>query len=225
MKIDFDFRLLDVSSELFTLEDFLEIIEKQIDHVNNSEKLIRDDLIKKQNLSPNDPEWHEIQQIYDYRIDVLIPRLFRSPFLVSLYAVYESAVIEMSRLIQKKQGQHISLNDIKGDFLDQAKKYYKHILRFELCKDNTSWQYITMLSELRHAIAHTNGRLDMLKEKSRKSIRKWEKEGIGIEINSGYIIVDSDFLKRIFGIVHSSLEELIQRYKQWDSAEVSDSTP
>jgi len=87
------------------------------------------------------------------------PKVFPWTFLVALYAVYESAVTEIARLIQVGQSQYISLNDIKGEFLDRAKKYYKHILQFELYSKEKEWPRIKMLSELRNAFAHANGRL------------------------------------------------------------------
>jgi hypothetical protein len=222
--IEFDDRLLDVSLEIFALEDYLKLLEKQIDHVRNSERLILDAVRNAQDLSQDDPDpvLQQAEWNYHDRVESLLPRFFRGPFLVALYAVYESAVTGIARLIQVQQGQKISLNDIRGDdFLDRAKKYYKHILRFELCEDNTSWQHVTMLSELRNAIAHTNGRLEMLSGRAKARIRDWEKKHIGIETDSGYIIVDSAFVQKTFGLVRGSLQGLIERYKQWDSARSS----
>ncbi|RZB33605.1 MAG: hypothetical protein SRB2_03871 [Desulfobacteraceae bacterium Eth-SRB2] len=220
MKIDMDFRLLDVSLELHALEEYLETIEKQIDHIKESEKLIIDAAIRREGITPDDPEWHFEHQTYDHRMEFLLPRFFRGPFIVSLYAVYEAAVTEIARLIQKAQGQAISIDDLRGeDFLDRAKKYYKHILHFELCSDNSIWQQIMMLSEIRNAIAHTNGRLEMLRKRAKERIWDWEQRKIGIELQGGYIIVDAAFLQRTFSHVRISLEDLVNRYKRWDSSQ------
>ena len=72
-----------------------------------------------------------------------------------------------------------------------------------------------MLSELRNAIAHTNGRVDLLKKSSQEKIQEWEKKNIGIEVISGYITVSSDFLHEVFRHVRGSLEDLMGRYWQW----------
>ena len=219
MNIDFDFRLLDVSLELYALEDFLETMEKQIDLISNIEKIKLEDAIRKHNLNPDGWDYVEAKQNYEDRIEFLLPRFFRGPFLVSLYAVYEAAVTEIAHLIQKRKGQAIALGDIRGnDFLDQAKKYYRHILQFELCDNNAAWQQIIMLSEIRNAIAHTNGRLEMLKKTSRDRILNWEKGKIGIESHRGYILVDRDFVRNIFSSVQTTLSKLVERYKQWDSS-------
>lgn len=193
-------------------------MEKQIDHIAASEKLILEAAIQKQNVMPDDPEWHFEHQNYDYRVEFLLPRFFRGPFLVSLYAVYEASVTEIAHLLQKGQGKAISIDDLRGDdFLDRAKKYYKHILTFELCADNSAWQQIKMLSEVRNAIAHTNGRIEMLRGRAKEKILDWEKKRIGIDTNWGYIVVDRAFVERTVSKVQSSLEDLVQRYKQWDA--------
>jgi hypothetical protein len=218
VKINVDFRLLDVSLELHALEEYLETMEKQIDHIAASEKLILEAAIRKQSITPDDPEWHFEHQDYDHRVEFLLPRFFRGPFLVSLYAVYEASVTEIARLLQKGQGRGVSIDDLRGDdFLDRAKKYYKHILNFQLCADISAWQQIKMLSEVRNAIAHTNGRIDMLREGAKKRILDWEKKRIGIDTNWGYIVVDRAFVERTYSKVQLSLEDLVQRYKQWDA--------
>ena len=219
MNIDLDFRLLEVSLELGTLEDQLELIEKHIAHRQKLEKLRLQTEIKKRKLNSDDPEWHDAYQTYYDKIGFLLPRFLRNPFLVSLYAVYEAAVIEIAQLIPKKKDLALSLDDIRGnDFLDRSKKYYKHIILFDLYKDNSDWQQIKMLSELRNAIAHTNGRIEMLKEKTRDKIRIWEKSRIGVEDHYGYIVLDGDFLNKIFSLVKSSLHDLLDRYKEWDKS-------
>ena len=130
--------------------------------------------------------------------------------------INESIVTEVGHLIQDKQSQKKKINDLKGDFLERAKKYYKHILKFDLYSEEKVWQQIRMLSTLRNAFAHANGRLEMLNEKSKKKIKKWEKEKRGISTYSGYIICEANIVADIFGAVRDSLEDLIERYKHWD---------
>ena len=89
---------------------------------------------------------------------------------MSLYAVYESVVIEIADLIRDKQSQQIKIDDLRGNFLEKAKKYYKHILQFDLYSNEKAWQQIKMLSELRNAFAHANGRMDRLKPKPKKKL-------------------------------------------------------
>ena len=57
MKIDVDFRLLDVSLELHALEDHYELIEKQIMHLSHVENETLDEYRNKENLTPGEVEY------------------------------------------------------------------------------------------------------------------------------------------------------------------------
>ena len=237
MKIDLsylDLRLLGAEAELETLADHLQLIES---HIEDQKKKERDKLDRKIKKASKDlPKWlsaHQVKpadyppelidyivesesarQNYEWRINAL-SLFFRGPFLVSLYAVYESVVIEIADLIRDKQSQQIKIDDLRGKFLERAKKYYKHILQFDLYSNEKAWQQIKMLSDLRNAFAHANGRVDRLKPKVRKKIKQWDlQQNIGISIcNLSYVICESDIVTDIFGAVSDSLKDLIERYK------------
>jgi len=217
MKIKVDFRLLDISLELHALEDHYELIEKQLLHLGEAEKSALDEYRRKENLTPEDPEWDLARQECEQKVEFLLPRFFWAPFIVALYAVFETGVTEIARLLQKSHAQEIGIDDLRGDFLERANKYYKNILKFTLCDDDKTWQRIKMLAELRHAIAHANGRLDMLKEKSRRKVRAWEKQKIGISSYYNYLLIDSAFAKETLTQIRFSLESLVERYKDWDT--------
>ena len=213
MKIEFDFRLLDVSLELSTLEKNLELIEGQIESSRQAAKHTLE--AKRGELPPDDEaEWDLLRQEYDYEVDFVLPRVLHNPFLVSLFAVYESAVKEIAKLIQKKQGARISLEDLKGDLLNRAKKYYDQVLQFDLSKSNDHWQRLMLLSDLRNAIAHTNGRLDLIKAGTKQKILKSD----GVREYFDRVLVEPTFLRETFTMVKDDLESLVARYKAWDTA-------
>ncbi len=221
MKINVDFRLLDVSSELHALEDHYKLIEKQISHLSRAEKAALDEYRKKGNLTPEDPEWDFARQEYNHKVEFLFPRFFWGPFIVSLYAVLETSVIEIARLIQQSQKQGIAINDLRGDFLERAKKYYKHVLKFGLCSDDNAWQRIKILAEVRNVIAHANDRLDRSNENTKRRIKALEKQNLGISSDHNYLLLDSYFAKETFSKVRSLLETLVERYKKWDTKQKS----
>ena len=210
-----DSRLLDASIELDALEEHLQLIENQMAQIRETARNKTETYIRKDGLCPDDPEWQSAWQYYDYRIDTL-PIFFRGTFLVALYAAYESIVTEIARLIQVKQSQKIKLNDLRGGFLERAKKYYKHILKFDLYSEEKAWEQVRRLSILRNAFAHANGRLDMVNERSRKIIQKWAQKNLGISTYYGYIICEVNIVADMYSAVRSSLEDLIERYKDWD---------
>ncbi|MFA4916795.1 MAG: hypothetical protein WC560_09010 [Syntrophales bacterium] len=155
--VEFDFRLLEINCELDALEDYLQVIETHIESLTKAERTRLEARVRQEHISSGDPEWYAAASECEHQIEVFLPRFFRGPFLVTLYAVYESAVTEIAQLIKGKQSQEISLDDFRGDFLKRAKKYYEHVLKFQLYTENRAWQSIQMLSTLRHAIAHENG--------------------------------------------------------------------
>ena len=213
MEIKLDFRLLEVSMELSTLEKHLELIETQIERGQEEAWSSRES--KTIELEADDEaEWGFIVQEYHYEVDFVLPRVLRNPFLVSLFAVYESTVTEVAKAMQQKKGARISIDDLKGDFLKRSKNYYKHILQFQLSLSNDSWQRLMLLSDLRNAIAHTNGRLDIVSTRTRERILKIE----GAKEELGCLVVEGAFLKETFAFVKDDLEGLVGRYKEWDTA-------
>ena len=75
-----------------------------------------------------------------------------------------------------------------------------------------------ILTEIRHAIAHANGHLELVREGKREQIKKWIEQAIGIEDYYGDIIVSGAFAREAFEIVKGELESLIERFKDWDGA-------
>ena len=216
-EITLDFRLLGVSMELVVLERHLDIIEKQIEQ---GRKTAGDQVrIKSEGLDPDNPddaaEHSLLIQERNFEVDFVHPRVLRGPFLVTLLAVYESAVTEIARRIQKSRDTRVSLDDIRAsDFLSQSKKYYEGVLQFELSTSNKRWQRIILLSKLRNVIAHANGRLETIGVKKAEELLKWP--SVSEELDC--IVVSDVFLRETFGAVKDDLEDLVERYKEWDSA-------
>ena len=214
MNIHIDFRLVDVTMELHVLEEHIQLIEIQLAELEKAQQEV---LLKKKKFATDDFDWDEANSEYYRTMEFILPRFFWGAFIVSLYAVYETAVTEIARLIQKKMAATISMDDLRGDFLGRAKKYFKNILNFELCNKDIAWQRITMLAELRNAMAHANGRMDMLRLGTQERIMKWTEMNIGILSWGNYFLVNAAFSKETFALVRSSLEDLVERYKEWDS--------
>ena len=126
-------------------------------------------------------------------------------------------------MMKERQSQSLSMNDLKGGLLEKAKKYYKHILKFDLYvnENKEDWDRIVMLSELRHAVAHENGRIEMLKGKNAKKILGWEKQKIGLSIRYGYVIIEEQLAENLFESVRSTLSNLRVRYQKWKEPKLS----
>jgi hypothetical protein len=215
--IRIDFRLVDITMELQALEDHIHLIEMQISDLSKSKQLELDKYLAQGKWTPEDFEWDEAKHEYYDMVEFLLPRFFWGSFIVSLYAVYEAAVTEIARLIQGNKAEILAMNDLKGNFLERAGKYYKSVLNFELCNNDETWERIKVLVELRNAIAHANGRIDILKTGTQQKIKNWTKTKMGISLWNNYFLVSAGFSKETFRLVRSSLEDLVRRYKEWDS--------
>lgn len=174
-------------------------------------------------LAANTQEVPEDEEIcawgeYHNQTSFVVPLICHNSFLISMYAVYEVAVTDVSRLLRKEQKQAISIDDLKGDFLTRSRKYYHHILNFELTKDNDAWKRLRILSRLRNIVAHCNSRLELARCKDRKLVECLSKQGIGVKDDAGYLIVTHKFLEETFAVVKSELESLVARYHEWDTA-------
>lgn len=205
--------LLKASAEVFAIDDYYAELENQIEAVQKTQRLKLDALIRKENLTPGDVEWHDANQEYDRLVDFLLPRFFRGSFLVCLYALYESVVTEIAELIHVKQPllRHLSAFRKKErlSFLDRASKYYDEILKIELCLDETTWYRLGVLSELRNTVAHANGRMEMLHPKKRSVVEDLIRRVPDVDIHSGYITFGKAFVSDTAHIVISELTRLI----------------
>lgn len=211
-----DFRLLDATLELDALAEHLGLIEKDMERQQRTERGKVETYLKSLGLTVDDPEWLDARQNCHERIQ-LLPRFYRGPFLVSVYGAYESTVLQIADHMRDKQSQKITIKDLRGDFLQRARKYYEHILRFDLCSENEVWERVRMLSDLRNAYAHGNGRMDMLNESLKRRIEHWMCQSSGISTYYDYIVCDACIVDEILRAVRGSLEDLIARYKDWDN--------
>ena len=207
-----DFRLYKVPMELHALESHLRLIER---HIERGQQEMPTELENQtRELSLDESDWALLSQDLHFLYHFVQPRLLRCTFLAALFAVYESAVTEVAVLIRRKQaGQTNTVKSRRNrNFLDWANKYYKECLNFELSKNDNRWERLRLLSDLRNAIVHRNGRLDMV----RKRDKILKNEGVCSEY--GFLVVDQDFVKQTFSLVKDEIEDLVRRYKEWDTA-------
>lgn len=218
--LDLDDPLLEVSCEVYAINKYHKFIEEQIENLQQMYKDRLEAHLKTHRLTADDPEWHEAIDEYYSWVDFLFPRFFRGPFIVSLYALYESIVLEVATLIRASNPKYQSINSFKkkniySDFLEQMQNYYKIILRIEICPDSFTWERLVIISKLRNALAHANGRIDSLKPLTMQhKIIKISHDIEGIDINSGYLIFSRDFVDQSTQIVLGELHRFIDEHRQ-----------
>jgi hypothetical protein len=144
-----------------------------------------------------------------------LPRFFRSPILVALWAIFESSIRKIAGHLQKEGSHSLKPDDIRGtnDF-DKYEKYYAHILEFPLVKAKEMRSNLQGLLLVRNAIAHTNGEVAMIKDSNLKKINEWSKTVQGISIQAGYLHFTADFVEKMISVVTAVLTDLVSRVRE-----------
>lgn len=207
----YDLRFAEMFYELYALENYIDSIESQLPVLIEKEK-------EKayQNMPEYDSiEWHQREQSLYALIEDVIPRYFRNPIVVTLWAIFESAIIEIAKEIKDQQGLPITLDDITGDFLERTNKYFNHIIKFPIDVRGSSWQHFRKFYLLRNAFAHGNGRLDNIKNQDKLKYKLGlDKENAEVMITDGNIICSPNFIKNTLRVVLDFLRNITEKVKE-----------
>ncbi len=154
-------------------------------------------------------------------VEETVPRLYRAPLLVELWAVFESGVIEIAKHLQKKQGHSLGLKDLRAnnDF-ERARKYYQHVLHVPLITKDGVKERLDTLVLVRNAVAHCNGRIEVIPEDRLKKIQNWEQQQGDLSTDRRYLSFTGAFIKDMADAVKTALEDFTERVKQ-----LGDQTP
>jgi hypothetical protein len=207
MKVEL--RFIEFFYELNVLERYLESFEEQLPVIAQQEEQktylrLRDET----DLAVEDEAFRELE----YLNEEVLPRFFRGAILVTLWAIFESALTDIATEIRDQQSQTLTLRDIRGDFLERVKKYFNHVLNFPLKTNDKNWISIRMLKVLRNALARGNGQIENINDIEKRKIKNWERNEIGLSISSfGYLLFSEQFVRRIFSAVQEILNDLTNR--------------
>jgi len=206
-----DVRFRSIEAELYVTLDYLQILDRQSLIVARSERKRLE-----QELEGLDEEefLYTLRWIDEY-VDEDLPRLFFSPILVQLWAVFESAVIEISKYLKQQQGQPLSIEDLRGsNEFDRAEKYYRDVLRFPLVEIAEASEQLHNLLLARNVIAHSNGRIEAIKPGTLQRLRDLASRHSGVHVGSHYVSFPIGFVKQMTHTVSYVLEGLMRRVKE-----------
>ncbi len=207
--IDLDFRFTEIEAELFVTLEYLRTLKQQPPLIQKTER----ERLELDLEGLDQDEWHATMQWIDEFVDDVLPRLYYSPLLVQLWAVFESGIVEISRYIQEKQAQRLKIDDLRAnnDF-ERAQKYYTDVLRFPLVEIDGAHERLNRLLLARNVIAHSNGRVDAIKAPRLQTLRELEREGV-VFLGNYYVSFPVGFVQEMANTVKIALEDLIRRVK------------
>ena len=140
-----DLRFVTITAELNTLRYHLDLVEKTIGQTIAIRDAEFEQYLSDAQLTEQDEEWNCINQNHQREEQIGITRMFRGPYLVSLYSVFEFSTIEIASHIQKKKGIDLALNDLSGSSYEKAKKYYAKVLKFKLFSEPKQTQDLSLI--------------------------------------------------------------------------------
>lgn len=209
-----DFRFLEVSLELDSLNDLLVTIEDQ----EKSLSKLRLEEVNKQINSDSEEveEWEILKHKYYYQTEHIYPKSFRGSYIVTLWATAESTLIEIANYIQFKKEVKLNFSDIRGNnIINRLEKYFTRVLGFKFFVRETLLKF-DELYLLRNCFAHANGRMDALKDNDRNRLNKINEDMRLFEDNNGYILVHMEYLHSAYKLIRSELNLLIDQVKLWE---------
>jgi hypothetical protein len=217
-KLNVEFRLLETRIELSGLREALQIMESQIQFLAEQRKLQAEaelNALAEQGVPWEDGDVHLTIQERDYAIEHLYPRLFRGPFLMTLWAIYESGVKEVARFVKRNMNVELDIDEIRdSDVRCKAKRYFEAVLGVRFASDQSRAGDLGKLYKLRNTFAHANGRLESLSSDVQKTVKSMIEEG-HLDESLGYIIPTRAYLASACNAVHVELTKLVEGAIAW----------
>ena len=115
------------------------------------------------------------------RTDIGLSRMFRGPFLISLWSVVEDGVTEVAIRLELEHGLTVRLNDMSGGFLQRAESYFEHELGLPLTMSTDARDWFRRLRTLRDLFALRDGQTTDESAEVLDSLERWNREGLGVE--------------------------------------------
>jgi len=141
-----------------------------------------------------------------------IPRFFYCPFIPILYAICEASIVEIAVYGQKRKTCKLSIKDVGGGFSKRANIYFEKVLEVKLFPNNEHSRMFNQLTVLRHAVAHANGRIDMLKEA--KQVNEIIGLDVGVSTEDDCLLVTQEYVDRAISVMNEAIEDLMDRVKR-----------
>lgn len=206
-----DFRFTEIEAELFVILEHLRTLEQQLPVVRKTER----DRLEQDLEGLDQDEWSATLRWIDEFVDDVLPRLYYSPLLVQLWAVFESGIVEISKYIQEREAQRLSIYDLRAnnDF-ERAQKYYTAVLRFPLIEIDGAQERLNRLLLARNVVAHSNGRVEAIKPAPLQKLHQLEKELGVVLVGTYHVSFPIGFVREMALTVKNVLDDLISRVKE-----------
>ena len=111
-RIHVDFRFINLEHEIWSLAKYREVFEEQLTFLKDQERV----RLRARLMSGTSEMDAAEQQFASERVELLVeeslPRFFRGPYLIALWALFESAIIELADYLAKTKQLSLKLRDV-----------------------------------------------------------------------------------------------------------------
>ncbi len=186
-----DLRPVDTEHAISVLRKYLEVMEAQMEEVHRCERVTLD----AERPHGADEEDYQLflnqkQALEDLFEQDLAPAM-RYSFIILMHTVFETRLRAFCSDIQRDRGIPISLSDIRGSPIDQARTYLAKLAALGIA-DFPEWQHLRTIQKVRDCIVHAYGYV--VESRTEKEIRQLVSENIGLSIDeNGRLVLTKAF--------------------------------
>lgn len=164
-------------------------------------------------------------QLHQWIVDGMLPTVLRGPLLLSLWAIYESTLVEMAEFLRGPLQVPHGLLDApsntprtvkqprRKDFITRARFYYEAELGLRLFPTQSVEQSIRSLYLLRNALAHAGGRKWGSKKGDWEALSRWAARKRGIDVTRGVVAVEADFVREQIQLTHGATDHIVKQVR------------
>jgi len=201
---DFDYFMAYL--RLDELRKYLGVTDKYLQKAKGDFELWADEEVKK--LPPQQrQEFYEFYSDEYWRHEEKFPRILRNSFLVSALSLLEYEINVVCRRLKKDQRVEVSLSDLKGDTLEQAKLFFK-FAGLNLRYDSPTWQEINNYYLVRNCIVHNGGLIKAFKQEQKLRNYITHKNIISQDTIEEELALTGQFCEEIIETMQAFIEEL-----------------
>lgn len=213
--IRIDFRYIEIEYELWALGEFLKMVEPQIQFLCEQDPVLTFKELRDKGWDDDEAEVDMALQDIAERRRYVIPRFVRGPFVVALWACFESGILQLAEGGREAIGAKIEMKDQKGgNTLQRTKRYVESVLGIPFDQDRSRYARISDLLRIRNSLAHANGQEHgMEPPKWRLLSEALRRQGTPPDEYRGLVVLSDAYLREAYDDVCGCLRDLVLRIK------------
>ncbi len=210
--ITLEFRYIAIEYELWALGHMLDVIEPAMRRLAADDERKTFDELRSNGWDHDEAEVDLAVQDLSEKREVVLPRFMRGPFIVALWACFESGVQSVARTRQRENGVQVALTELKGDFLSRAKRYFDALLKLPLDLDKDRLAKLADLYQIRNAFAHANGLQEGMSESEWRQLREaLRRSNLPPDEHRGFVVPSQAYVRDAYEVVGGCLQDLVAR--------------